>query len=225
MRQFEQTLYERVQKLSADQRTRLASKIQDALRAPGTHSEPVTQCLVAYVVGENGASPSQEALRGFADEILPDYMVPQTFVVLDDLPRTPGGKIDRQASRQLEWTSSAGDDADYVAPRSETEKILAHIWADVLSLDDVGIHDDFFEVSGDSLLSIRILSRAGQEGIRVRPEEFFSHPTIAEQAAAADDGDEATVQTQPVEKSAPLGLMDKAELDKLSRLMDEADES
>lgn len=126
------------------------------------------------------------ALRTHLADRVPDYMLPQRIVVLDDLPRTAAGKIDRRA---LAAACNAAPvplgEARADAPRSDAEATLLAIWSEVLGFDDLDVHDDFFEVGGDSLLSIRILARAGKAGLSISPDDFFAHPTVAGQAALA----------------------------------------
>jgi amino acid adenylation domain-containing protein/non-ribosomal peptide synthase protein (TIGR01720 family) len=123
-------------------------------------------------------------LRGFLREQLPEYMIPTKFVVLDDLPVTPSGKLDRRA---LPVPGKVRPDLNrgYVAPRNETEEVLAGIWSELLYVERVGIHDNFFELGGDSILSIQIISRANQAGLRLRPAQLFQYQTIAELAPMA----------------------------------------
>jgi len=159
------------------------------------------QRLLAYVIGDG---IDGDSLRSFLQSSLPDYMVPQTVTVVDSLPKTPAGKIDRQALRTIELDESDSDNLELVAPRNSTEEILASIWASVLGLDELSVHDNFFEVGGDSLLSIRILARARQQGLQIRPERFFSHPTIAEQAEIAGAPKTVQVESGQVRGAVPL---------------------
>ena len=108
---------------------------------PGDHR------LVAYAVATVGANPSADDLRRFLQQKLPDYMVPSAFMFLDSLPLTTNGKLDRKALPALDHSRPELDDA-YTAPRTPVEEILAKIWAEVLKLDQVGIHDNFFELGG-----------------------------------------------------------------------------
>ena len=96
--------------------------------------------LVAYLVGE-GSTGREGELRAYLKTKLPDYMVPAAFVTLDALPLTPNGKIDRKALPPPEFKSNA---ASFLPPRTPAEKQLAQIWCDVLRLERVGIHDNFF---------------------------------------------------------------------------------
>ncbi len=196
---------ERVAGLDAADRRALAARLR-AL----THGDDIptrsAQRLVAFVVPAAGASlPDAATLRAFAGDRLPDYMVPQQVVIESALPRLPNGKLDRRA-----LTVPVADAPDHepgdglVAPRNETERLLADIWCEVLGFDEISVTDNFFEVGGDSLLSIRILARAGKAGLRIEPERFFAEPTIAAQAAVAERSGAAAGQTGPVSGPAPL---------------------
>lgn len=112
---------------------------------------------------------------------LPDYMVPAAFVFMQAFPLNANGKLDRKALPSPE-TVQAPRMKDFVAPRTPVEATLASIWQDVLRLEKVGIHDNFFELSGDSLLSIQITARGREAGLHFNPRQLFQHPTIAELA-------------------------------------------
>ncbi|HEX6289377.1 MAG TPA: amino acid adenylation domain-containing protein, partial [Herpetosiphonaceae bacterium] len=140
--------------------------------------------LVAYVVPEVEAALTLEDLQQALQRALPAYMVPAAFVVLPALPLNAHGKVDRAALPDPN-ASRLTIETDYVAPRSPTEAVLATIWADVLRLDRVGIHDHFFALGGDSILTIQIIARAHQAGVHLTPRQIFQHPTIAQLAAVA----------------------------------------
>jgi amino acid adenylation domain-containing protein len=115
--------------------------------------EPGSKRLVAYVVPGADGTPVPADLRAFLAGTLPDYMIPSAVVVLPSLPVSPNGKLDRRA---LPEPAPMAARVEYVAPRTETERVLAGIWAEVLEVDRVGIADDFFELGGDSVRSLRI---------------------------------------------------------------------
>jgi amino acid adenylation domain-containing protein/non-ribosomal peptide synthase protein (TIGR01720 family) len=123
-------------------------------------------------------------LRKFLRERLPHYMVPSSFIVLDQLPTTRSGKIDRNALLARAQGRPDLKEA-YVAPRTSTERALVEIWSELLGVEQVGVHDNFFELGGDSILTIQIVARANQAGLCFRPAQLFQHQTIAEIAALA----------------------------------------
>jgi amino acid adenylation domain-containing protein len=141
--------------------------------------------LAAYVVPIAEPAPTPSQLRSFLKSSLPDFMVPSVFMALEALPLTPAGKVDYQALPIPEQRGAAED--GYVAPRTPTEQALAGIWANLLEVEQVGIHDDFFEVGGHSLLVVQAVSRLASDlGIRVPVQAFFAAPTVAELAAYID---------------------------------------
>ncbi len=156
---------------------------------------------MGYVIPEPGATLAVEALRERLRTILPPYMIPAALVPLTALPLTRNGKIDRRALP--EPAHRRADTPDY-APLSAVEHALARIWAEVLRLDGVGIHDNFFDVGGDSVLSIQIASRAARAGIRLSPRHFFEHQTIAELAAVSGRASDAPAMQAPVAGAVPL---------------------
>ncbi|MFE5698927.1 condensation domain-containing protein, partial [Streptomyces erythrochromogenes] len=143
--------------------------------------------LVAYAVTADGVATAD--LRTHLAAVLPDYMVPAVFVPLDDLPLTPSGKVDRRSLPAPEFRPDVSA-TDYEAPRNATEQLLAEVWSEVLGVEKVGIHDNFFDLGGDSILSIQVVSRARQAlGIRLSPRLLFEAPTVAELAdRAGPDG-------------------------------------
>lgn len=143
--------------------------------------------LVAYVIGASDRSTvSSGELRAFLGQQLPEYMVPSTFVQLDRLPLSPNGKVDRRALPKPEGKSM--ERANFVAPSSDLEARLAAIWESVLGRKPIGIHDDFFEIGGHSLLAARVMHRLGQSVGRTLPLALlFESPTIEKLAAALRD--------------------------------------
>jgi acyl carrier protein len=118
-------------------------------------------------------------LRKYLAEALPEYMVPSSFVVLNELPLTPNGKVDRKALPAPGRTRLVAA-AQYVAPTTPVEKALAEIFAALLKIDRVGVHDNFFELGGHSLLATQVVSRVRQAlGVELPLREFFAAPTIA----------------------------------------------
>jgi amino acid adenylation domain-containing protein len=148
---------------------------------------PGERRLVAYVVAERDAIPASGALRDFLMEKLPDYMIPQSFVVMDALPLTPNKKVDRRAL-PAPALAEAASDATFVHARTPLEKSLADIWARVLKRERVGLHDDFFELGGHSLLAIRLMARVLEQfNVELTLREFFAAPTLAGVAARIEE--------------------------------------
>ncbi|HVQ94814.1 MAG TPA: amino acid adenylation domain-containing protein, partial [Mycobacteriales bacterium] len=146
--------------------------------------EPGLRRLVAYVVPA-GPMPPARQLRAHLAATLPDYMVPAAFVPLAALPLSPNGKLDRRALPAPVPTASIVDDgAGRVGPDTGTERRLAAIWAEVLGHEDLGVHDDFFELGGDSILAFRVLSRVRAAfGVELPPRALFEARTVAGLAA------------------------------------------
>ena len=122
---------------------------------------------------------STQDLRSFLQHKLPDYMVPSAFVFLDSLPLTPNGKLDRKALPAPDHRRPELADT-FAAPSTPFEEILANIWSEVLKLDKVGIHDNFFDLGGHSLLATQVVSRIRSRfGFDLPLREIFAAPTIA----------------------------------------------
>ncbi len=140
--------------------------------------------LVGYVVLREGSTCRWEEVRGWLQRQLPAYMVPTVLVVLDALPLTPHGKVDRSRLPDPIWESVLlQDDAEPVTPY---EKILSDIWAEVLDAGRVGIHTNFFQAGGDSILTLLIIARARSQGLIITPKQVFQYQTIAELAVAVE---------------------------------------
>ncbi|OUR88831.1 hypothetical protein A9Q81_23000 [Gammaproteobacteria bacterium 42_54_T18] len=151
--------------------------------------QPGHKVLVAYCVAsdedDTQTLDSQKLgteLRQFMKSRLPDYMVPSAFVMLDQMPLTANGKINKKSFPKPQGISG---DAEYVEPTTYQEKILALIWSEVLGGQKIGVNDNFFELGGDSIISIQIISRAKRVGLHLQPQHLFEHPTIAELASIA----------------------------------------
>ncbi|MGN9817936.1 amino acid adenylation domain-containing protein [Streptomyces sp. SD11] len=157
---------------------RQASVAQAAVTVTSTGSGG--SALVAYVVPARDARPEPADLQAALADALPEPMVPGAYVVLDALPLTPSGKLDRAALPAPQTVR-----AEVRAPRDEREAALTGIFAAVLKLDEVGIDDDFFMLGGDSITSIGVSSRARRAGLDLNPRDVFEHRTPAALAAAA----------------------------------------
>ncbi|NIF29268.1 amino acid adenylation domain-containing protein, partial [Pantoea sp. Tr-811] len=134
--------------------------------------------LVGYAVAQAGIDGQQ--LQAQLQARLPDYMVPAQLMLLDRLPLTANGKLDKRAL-PVPGAVSRG----YVAPQGDIEEKLASVWADVLKLERVGSSDNFFELGGDSILSLQIIARAKRQGIKITPKQLFEQQTVAQLALVA----------------------------------------
>jgi hypothetical protein len=142
--------------------------------------------LAAYVVFGAGVEPTVTEMRTHLKRALPPYMVPSSFVALDALPLTPNGKVDRQALAALDGPPSH-EPRGVVAPRTGTERLVAEVWQEMLGVATVSVHDNFFDLGGHSLLSMRALARLEKAlGLRLNPREMVFQ--TLEQFAAMCDG-------------------------------------
>ncbi|BAZ70598.1 McyA protein (plasmid) [Fischerella sp. NIES-4106] len=162
---------------------------------------PSNKKLVAYLVTQNQSTNISD-LRRFLQQKLPDYMIPSAFVCLEALPLTPNGKVDRKILPVPEAQPTR--EQEFVHPQTAIEQILATIWQDVLGLKQVSRYDKFFEIGGDSILSIQVVGRARQAGIKITPRQIFQYPTLAELAAVADIAKSILAQQGLVTGIVPL---------------------
>jgi enterobactin synthetase component F len=163
---------------------------------PDPAGEPT---LVAYVVAADSA-PSQEILLEHLASRVPAYMMPSAFVMLEALPQTPNGKVDRKALPAPHWERETHV-ASHAAPRSETERQLVAIWADILHREDIGIFDNFFEFGGDSLTATELFMAIAEKFSQEIPfASLFRTSTIAGLAALLDD----SKADDPLETLLPL---------------------
>ncbi|MDH3222331.1 MAG: phosphopantetheine-binding protein, partial [Gemmatimonadota bacterium] len=131
-------------------------------------------------------------LRRFLAEHLPPEAIPSSLVSMDSLPLGEGGKLDRSAL-PVSTTDRPLLDVAFVPPRDPAEEELVEIWRDVLGLDDIGVHDNFFEIGGDSMHCIQIVALAHDKGLLIEPRDLFNHPTVAALAAAALPAEDARI--------------------------------
>jgi amino acid adenylation domain-containing protein len=191
--------------------------IVDAVVAvsPGSEHE---RRLVAYVVPRPGTEITTTELRRFVAERLPEYMAPSWVVAMDGLPLTANGKVDRSS---LPDPGQARPDlgSEYVAPRTRIEQSLCEIWARVLGLERVGVRDNFFDLGGDSIRSIQIMSRSEESGYAFSIQELFQNPTVESLAAILESRTEARQTRAPIE---PFSLIDEEERARLPESVEDA---
>ncbi len=171
---------ERLTRLSAFRLTLLARRLEALAAAPGPEVAPPSAALVAYLVPRADRPVSPEEIRTYLAEKLPDYMIPGRFIFLDELPLTPNGKLDRAALPDDPPGPGLLAEAAFVAPRTDLEKEIAAVWADLLGFDMIGCTDDFFELGGHSLLVTRCLLRLRDRfQVEIPVSQFFAAPTVA----------------------------------------------
>lgn len=156
---------------------RLHTDVEGAVAAirPDPKGEPR---IIAYVVSSTKPGPGADELDEFLAERLPGPMIPARYVSLNALPLSSNGKVNRQALPEPEFDRPDLEQS-FVAPRNETEEFLAAIWRDVLSLDQVGVFDNFFVLGGDSILAVRVVAVLKEKGLEISLQDLFRHPTIS----------------------------------------------
>jgi len=166
---------------------------------------PGDKKLVAYVVADAGGTIDLAALRDFARERLPDYMLPSAFVALDTMPLTPSGKVARRLLPVPEQALAAAQHG--TPPRSRSERSMAEVWQRLLKVRQVNLEDNFFDLGGHSLLTIKLIQELQKAtGKRLTIADIFENPTLAEFAALLSDSDWPAGATN----GSPLGwLRDK----------------
>ncbi|BAN48012.1 non-ribosomal peptide synthase/polyketide synthase [Metapseudomonas resinovorans] len=164
--------------------------------------------LVAYLVPErvellraDAQAPWRETLKAYLLASLPDYMVPAQNILIERMPLSPNGKLDRKALPKPEASVSQ---REFEAPVGEREALLAAIWQEVLGVERVGRQDNFFELGGDSIISIQVVSRARRAGLKLSPRDLFQQQSLAALAAVAREQETSQAQQGPVEGSQAL---------------------
>ncbi|MBG9744209.1 non-ribosomal peptide synthetase, partial [Paenibacillus alvei] len=156
-------------------------RVEGVKEAVVTVAARETQELCAYVTGSGELTA--QAMRSKLAAGLPSYMIPTHFIRLEKMPLTPNGKLDRKALPAPEGALSTG--TEYAAPRTTTEAKLAQLWQEVLGLERVGIHDNFFDIGGHSLRAMTLISRVNKEmSVSLPLRNVFFYPTVEEMAQA-----------------------------------------
>jgi len=162
-----------------------ARETTGGVRRLAAYIAPLDPGYSAAAKGPGEPPDLAQSVRGYLGRRLPAYMVPATITIMGALPRLPGGKVDRERLPSLGRTRREA--GDYRAPRNPVERALARIWAEMLNLDRVGIDDNFFDLGGDSILSMLVVAAAGREGIRLTSLQLFQQQTIAGLAGLVGD--------------------------------------
>ncbi|MFD0793016.1 amino acid adenylation domain-containing protein [Mucilaginibacter litoreus] len=178
--------------------------------------------LVAYIILEDkfkGADNVADMIQQWRSSLrssVPDYMVPDNFAIIDEMPMTPNGKVDKKslAARDI----STAETVKYVEPNTETEKMLAEMWAEMLGLEKVGIHDNFFELGGHSLIAVKVMARIEKDtGKRLPLAILFEHSTVEKLARMVEADDSAItwdslVPIKPTGTKVPIYIVHGAGL-------------
>jgi natural product biosynthesis luciferase-like monooxygenase protein/non-ribosomal peptide synthase protein (TIGR01720 family) len=200
------------------------SEVREAVVVARDDETGEKRLIAYYVTKEPDQKPSWQELRDFLREELSEAMLPAAFVRLEAMPLTPNGKVDRKAlpAPDLERPELQ---QEYLAPRDEAEEALARIWRQVLGLEQVGVHDNFFDLGGDSILAVQIVARANQARLKFSIRQLMERQTIAELAPVVQH---ASVGLQEGPISGPVRLtpiqqwlleQDLPELDHYSQVM------
>ena len=175
---------QRINRLSRQQMLLLARQIGADNTTKTGGNNTATLSITAYVVADEPIEIN-ELRQGLKDK-LPEYMIPSKFIQLDELPRLPNGKIDVNSLKLPVEAEPSFSKTGVSAPKTEVEIQLVEIWEEVLGFRPIGVHDNFFEIGGDSILSIQIVAKARQKGIFLAPNQIFENQTISELALFAN---------------------------------------
>ncbi|MAM88881.1 MAG: non-ribosomal peptide synthetase [unclassified Hahellaceae] len=191
------------------------SQVREAVVIARAHASG-TQ-LVGYITAQAGPAPSVQALQAYLEEKLPAHMMPAALIPMKSLPRTPNGKLDVNALPEPDMTAATR--SVHVAPRTALEITLATICAEVLRRESVSVMDNFFQIGGDSILSLQIVARAKQQNIRLSAKQVFEAETIAAMAAVAVlEAPAELTADRPSERFALANLDDQGLEDLLAEL-------
>ncbi|WP_167543313.1 non-ribosomal peptide synthetase [Streptomyces violaceusniger] len=172
----------------------------------GVADETAFQRLVCYyTLRETGKYIPDDELHRWASATLPSYMVPSVYIAIEEIPLDANGKVNRKALPTL-TTRIRDVNTKVIEPRNTVEEDLCTIWREALQIDHIGVHDNFFQLGGDSILTVQVCARARRQGVPLTPKHIFDHPTIA--SLAAEVGPERTeaVPVQHVSTSATESL-------------------
>src|SRR5215203_385185 len=192
---------ERIKHLSAPQKLLLARRISAENRTKTSGQSGSNQSIVAYLVADEPIKTND--LRESLKNKLPEYMIPSKFVQLDELPRLPNGKIDVNSLKLPVEEESSFSKKGVSAKKTEVEIQLVEIWEEVLGFHPIEVHDNFFEIGGDSILSVQIVAKARQKGIFLAPNQIFEHQTISELALFANT-ENNNISEETIVRDVPL---------------------
>jgi aryl carrier-like protein len=160
--------------------------------------------LVAYVVGT--AQLDLEALKIHIRQNLPDYMMPSNIIQLNSLPKLPNGKINTRALQAIQRDSQSVPAG--AENTNQKEQALIRIWEEVIGFEPIGPHDNFFEIGGDSILSIQIVAKARSAGLNFTPNQLFRHQTIGELASVLEHSTDTAKTSESLSRNQTDGSSD-----------------
>lgn len=189
----------RIDKLSLDERKLLLHRLTNVVSNGSKNKKSENpKKLVAYI--KPADSFDMDVFKADIKRELPEYMVPSSFLLIDDIPLLPNGKVDKNTLRKLQVGQVTKEEVDVEAPKTDIEEKLLKIWEEVLDFEPINTDDNFFEIGGDSILSIQIVAKARNAGIILRPNQIFENQTVAELALfAKTEGIEQKLVEETVE--------------------------
>ena len=171
------------------------TEIEEAINSTGLVKEAVVVVnndsgrdkLICYYTNVSKNEISYDEFKKILKKSLPNFMIPNNFIVLQEIPKTKSGKIDRK-NLSIRKVSFSSKKRNIVPPSSELEKIIYQVWKEVLGTKEIGITDNFFELGGDSIIGIQIISKVRQQGLIIKPIHLFQYQTIQELAKVVEEG-------------------------------------
>ncbi|WP_394748813.1 condensation domain-containing protein [Spongiimicrobium salis] len=195
----ESNLIQRIEKLSIDERKLVSIKLNELIKKGllKTSAESPKK-LVAYIQSQDAFT--QEGLKLHLKDNIPDYMLPASIYEIEEVPLLPNGKVNKKALAQAQKVIRNQKDTskEITGPSSKIEAQLIEIWENVLQFSPIGVQDNFFEIGGDSILSIQIIAKARKLGMTLSPNQLFDHQTIAELALFVSFEDQIADNTEEV---------------------------
>ncbi len=182
------------------------------------HENASGRRLLAYIIPKQEAMPTVNELAAFLKRKLPNNMIPAAFPMLEALPLLPSGKVNKRALPALGHERPVLKE-EYVAPKSHTEQVLAAIWSEVLEIDRIGVHDNFFAVGGDSIRSIQVVALAKERGLNFPLQQLFQYPTIG---GLARELKTDIVHSRTVVHSEPFSLISEQDRQELPNDVEDA---
>lgn len=177
---IKEDLFHRIDNLSKKGKQLLSLKTKQLLNNEVPENATGSKRLVSYVKGTHDFD--KEQLKAYLKSVLPNYMVPTEIVVVEDFPKLPNGKMDIKELSCIKIKPESKPNSDASSAPSEIENKLVKIWEEVLNFSPIEVNDNFFEIGGDSILSIQIIAKARNQGIEMAPNLLFEHQTISELA-------------------------------------------